>query len=147
MERKWNGKKEKPMILANGFGNGMEWKRNGNGILASYLWNLSIGILRSFYQFHLEPFHQIPFHSMDFYFPFKIADLWRGLYFSKLFFFNREKKSHVCSAARRGINFTKKNLEKSSAYVHGKRMVLYSKVYWKNTPHPPTSSKRLFFLQ
>ena len=45
MERKWNGKKEKPMILANGFGNGMEWKRNGNGILASYLRNLSIGIL------------------------------------------------------------------------------------------------------
>ena len=75
MERKWNGKKEKPMILANGFGNGMEWKRNGNGILASYLWNLSIGILRSFYQFHLEPFHQIPFHSMEFHFPFKNADL------------------------------------------------------------------------
>jgi len=76
MERKWNGKKERPMILANGFGNGMEWKRNGNGILASYLWNLSIGILRSFYQFHLEPFHQIPFHSMEFHFPFKNADLW-----------------------------------------------------------------------
>ena len=70
LERKLNGKKEKPMILANGFGNGMEWKRNGNGMLASYLWNLSIGILRSFYQFHLEPFHSIPFHSMEFHFPF-----------------------------------------------------------------------------
>ena len=75
MESKWNGKKERAMILANGFGNGMEWKRNGNGILASYLWNLSIGILRSFYQFHLEPFHQIPFHSMEFHFPFKNAEL------------------------------------------------------------------------
>ena len=75
LERKLNGKKEKPMILANGFGNGMEWKRNGNGILASHLWNLSIGILRNFYQFHVEPFHQIPFHSMEFHFPFKNADL------------------------------------------------------------------------
>ena len=38
-EWKWKGngmeKKERPMILANGFGNGMEWKRNGNGILGS----------------------------------------------------------------------------------------------------------------
>ena len=58
----------------------MEWKRNENGILASYFWNLSIGILRSFYQLHLEPFHQIPFHSLEFHFPFENADLYpKGL--------------------------------------------------------------------
>ena len=96
MERKWNGKKERPMILANGFGNGMEWKRNGNGILASYLWNLSIGILRSFYQFHVEPFHQIPFHSMEFHFPFKNPDLWQrliGFFYPFLSFFIHLEKN------------------------------------------------------
>ena len=78
MERIWNGKKEREVILANGIGNGMEIEKEQNGILGSQLWNLSIGILRIFYQCHLEPFHQIPFHSMEFHFPFKNADLQTG---------------------------------------------------------------------
>ena len=46
MERIWNGKKERVIILENAFGNGMEMEKKYSGILGSQLWNLSVGNLR-----------------------------------------------------------------------------------------------------
>ena len=63
MERIWNGKKERAIILANGFGNG----KGIDGILLLFAWNFQMDKNGKVMTFWSLPYDSIPFNSIPFH--------------------------------------------------------------------------------